>query len=97
MYPYGEHTSGWGYALGITSMVLFWSLLVLALAFAVRYAARGRDESVLPPPPPPPPPPTAEQVLADRFARGEIDAEEYRERLGTLRRAGRPAPAGTGG
>ena len=94
MYPYGEHMSGWGYTLGITAMVLFWGLLVLALAFAVRYAARRRDESVLPPPPPPP---TAEQVLADRFARGEIDAEEYQERLGTLRRAGRPAPAGTGG
>jgi putative membrane protein len=91
MYPYGEHTSGWGYALGITGMVLFWGLLVLALAFAVRYAARRQGESVLPPPP------TAEQVLADRFARGEIDAEEYRERLGTLRQAGRPTPAGARG
>ncbi|MFI7587387.1 SHOCT domain-containing protein [Spongisporangium articulatum] len=27
----------------------------------------------------------AEQVLRDRFARGEIDAEEYRSRLRTLR------------
>ncbi|WP_157442012.1 SHOCT domain-containing protein [Actinoplanes awajinensis] len=30
----------------------------------------------------------AEQVLADRFARGEIDAEEYQQRLYTLRGAG---------
>jgi len=30
----------------------------------------------------------AEQILADRFARGEIDAEEYEQRLHTLR-AGR--------
>ena len=94
MYPHGEHMSGWGYALGITGMVLFWGLLILALAFAVRHAARRRDESVLPPPSPTP---TAEQILADRFARGEIDAEEYRERLGTLHQAGRPTPAGAGG
>jgi putative membrane protein len=88
MYPYGEHMSGWGYALGITGMVLFWVVLVLAIALAVRYLDRRRDES------PPPPPPTAEQVLAGRFARGEIDADEYRQRLDTLRQAGRSAAAG---
>jgi uncharacterized membrane protein len=33
-------------------------------------------------------------VLAGRFARGEIDADEYRQRLDTLRQAGRPAAAG---
>lgn len=31
-----------------------------------------------------------EQLLAERFARGEIDAEEYRHRLETLRSANRP-------
>ena len=31
MYPYGEHMSGWGYALGIIGMVLFWAVLVLAI------------------------------------------------------------------
>ena len=29
--------------------------------------------------------PTPEQLLAERFAADEIDAEEYRSRLGTLR------------
>jgi uncharacterized membrane protein len=29
--------------------------------------------------------PDAESVLADRFARGEIDADEYRLRLDVLR------------
>jgi putative membrane protein len=28
---------------------------------------------------------SAEDVLAERFARGEIDENEYRQRLGTLR------------
>ena len=92
MYSYGEHISGWGYALGITGMVLFWVVLVLAIANAVRYLDRKRGESS--PPPPPPPPPTAEQVLAERFARGEIDADEYRQRLDTLRQAERSAIAG---
>ncbi|MFE4977159.1 SHOCT domain-containing protein [Kitasatospora sp. NPDC056651] len=31
-----------------------------------------------------------EQLLAERFARGEIDAEEYRHRLDTLRSANPP-------
>lgn len=88
MYPYGEHMSGWGYALGIIGMVLFWVVLVLAIAAAVRYLDRKRCESFQPPPP------TAEQVLAERFARGEIDADEYRQRLDTLRQAGRSAAAG---
>ncbi|MGH3418957.1 MAG: SHOCT domain-containing protein [Streptosporangiaceae bacterium] len=88
MYPYGEHMSGWGYALGITGMVLFWVVLVLAIANAVRYLDRKRGESS------PPPPPTAEQVLAERFARGEIDADQYRQRLDTLRQAERSAAAG---
>ena len=88
MYPYGEHVSGWGYALGITGMVLFWVVLVLAIAIAVRYLDRKRGENL------PPPPPSAEQVLAQRFARGEIDAEEYRQRLDTLRRAGHSSAAG---
>lgn len=30
-------------------------------------------------------PATAESVLAERYARGEIDEEEYRERLAVLR------------
>jgi putative membrane protein len=34
---------------------------------------------------------SAEQVLAERFAQGEVDEAEYRERLGVLR-ANREAP-----
>ncbi|WP_207456501.1 SHOCT domain-containing protein [Herbiconiux sp. SYSU D00978] len=34
---------------------------------------------------------SAEQVLGERFARGEIDETEYRQRLDVLR-AGRPQP-----
>ncbi len=83
MYWYGDHMSGWGYALGIIGMVLFWALLITAVVALIRYLGGGRGHE--PPPPPPPPHATAEQMLAERFARGEIDADEYRRRLDTLR------------
>ncbi|MBO1420492.1 SHOCT domain-containing protein, partial [Streptomyces sp. FH025] len=41
--------------------------------------------------------PSPEQVLAERFARGEIDAEEYRQRLETLRSVGGPGGGSPGG
>ncbi|MFZ4247511.1 SHOCT domain-containing protein [Streptomyces griseoincarnatus] len=41
-------------------------------------------------------PPAAEQVLAERFARGEIDEDEYRRRAAVLRgdvpHTGGPSP-----
>ena len=51
MDPYGEHMSGWGYALGIIGMVLFWAVLVLAIAAAVHNLDRKRRESFPPPAP----------------------------------------------
>jgi len=95
MYWYGDHMSGWGYGLGIAGMVLFWGLLIVAVVAAVRYLGRGRQERFPPEPPAPAPRPAgAEQVLAERFARGEIDADEYRQRLDILHEGGRPAAAG---
>ncbi len=83
MYGYGYGMNGWGYA-ALVIQVLFWALLVVGVAFLIRYLARGRHET-----PAPPPAPQAhqgpEQILAGRFARGEIDEEEYHRRLTTLR------------
>jgi len=95
MYWYGEHMSGWGYGLGIITMILFWGLLIVAVVAAIRYLDRGRREGSAPEPPAPASqPPSAEQLLAQRFARGEIDADEYRQRLETLRAGERTATAG---
>jgi putative membrane protein len=86
MYWYGDHMTGWGYGLGIIGMILFWGVLIVAVVAAVRYLSRSRhDESPPGPPASASHPPGAEQILAERFARGEIDAEEYRQRLDTLR------------
>ncbi len=91
MYSYGDHPSWWWYALGIIGMVVFWGVLVLAIAAAVRYLDRGRQGRSSPERPAPS---TPEQLLADRFARGEIDADEYRQRLDALRQARHPAASG---
>lgn len=67
--------NGWG----MMPMTL-WGLVILAVLVAaavllVRLAPRaGRGGAD-----------AAEQVLAARFARGEIDEQEYRTRLATLR------------
>ncbi|MGW0176393.1 SHOCT domain-containing protein [Rhodococcus sp. NPDC003322] len=80
MYMYGPGGWGWGYALMLIGMALFWGVLALAVVALIRYAGHN---------PPPAPPPVsggaAEQVLAERFARGEIDTAEYQERMQTLR------------
>jgi putative membrane protein len=79
MFWYGDGMSGWGYALMIGGMVLFWVLIAITIIAVIRYAA---------PPHPPTPYPTApspERLLAERFARGEINEEEFRRRSDLLR------------
>lgn len=101
MYWYGNQMSGWGYAFGILGMVLFWGVLIVAIVAAVRYATRDRHErwpaGRFGPTAQPPAAhlPMAEQILAERFARGEIDADEYRHRLETLHQGGRSGKAAT--
>ena len=86
MYFYGGQVGGWGYGLGILAMVLFWGALILVIVAMARYAGRDRRAGYPPEPPATPSgPPGAEEILAERFARGEIDADEYRERLDVLR------------
>jgi putative membrane protein len=76
MFGYG-HMGGWGYGFMLANGLIFWALLVGGGVLLYRVLRRdergGGDES-------------AERVLAGRYARGEIDDEEYRRRLETLRR-----------
>ena len=83
MFWYDHNMGWWGYAgMGI-GMVLFWGLLILGIVALVRYGISDRRD--VPPQPLTPPPPSPEQILADRFARGEISETEYRDRLAVLR------------
>lgn len=80
-YWHDNDMGAWGVTFMTISIVLFWVLLVAGIVALVRYLGRGAPGGSLPPPERRPP----EQILAERFAHGEIDAEEYRRRLDTLR------------
>lgn len=74
---------GWGGWVVVTMvMVVFFALVIAAVVAAVRYqddtgrGAKGRGGPSARAP---------EDVLADRFARGEVDDEEYRRRIALLR------------
>jgi putative membrane protein len=77
---------GWGYVLMTLSMLLFWGLIIGAVVALVRYfGGAGRAVQVTPTTPNGP-----ERILAERFARGEIDEDEYRRRIAVVRHPAAP-------
>lgn len=70
--------SWWIWLLMILSMVAFWGLAISAIVLIFRGLGGGRRRPDRADP---------EQTLAERFAAGEIDEEEYHRRLETLRSA----------
>jgi putative membrane protein len=79
MFRYGHDVSGWGWFAMSASMILFWALIITAGVLLFRAVNRPHEHIHTPAVPQ-----TPEQVLGERFARGEIDEEEYRRRLNTL-------------
>jgi putative membrane protein len=71
--------SGWGMAFMAVGTLLFWGLLVAGIVALVRYTSREAARGASPTEPPSP-----RRVLAERYARGEIDDEEYTRRLAVL-------------
>ena len=70
--------SGWGMGLGFIFMLLFWGLVILGIAALIRLlmttSSRGpRDKSPL-------------EIVQERYARGEIDREEYEQKRSDLER-----------
>ncbi|HEY0229238.1 MAG TPA: SHOCT domain-containing protein [Mycobacterium sp.] len=79
-----DHDMGWwGWAGMAVGMVLFWALVIGGIVALVAYITGDRDGRQIPPGATLTASP--EQVLADRFARGEINETEYRDRLAALR------------
>jgi putative membrane protein len=97
MFWFGPHIGGWGWAVGLGSL-FFWMLVAVAIVALVRSVARQRPpyqgyaEGAGPYGAQPGPgsgygtPP--EQILAERFARGEIDEDEFHQRMAALRPTG---------
>ena len=85
---------GWGYTggwwVGLLMMLLFWAVVIVGIVLVVRALTgpdRGRSAPVAPSAPPTPPAgpsPSALSILEERFARGEIDEQEFRSRRATL-------------
>ncbi|HEX6248670.1 MAG TPA: SHOCT domain-containing protein [Nocardioidaceae bacterium] len=80
-----EMHDGWGagaWVLMVLLLLLLFALIVAVVVLAVRAARRaphtGSSSA-------PVGPSTAEQVLDERFARGEIDEEEYLRKRSVLR------------
>ena len=74
---------GWGGWIAMTlAMVVFWAVVVLAVVAIFRGTSDPRRPSRAVRPDP-------LGILEERFARGEIDAEEYRARQSVLRDASR--------
>jgi putative membrane protein len=85
MMWWGDGVGAWGYALMAIGMVVLWALIIVGIVVLVRYLGRGgvpERGSV-------PGWASPEEVLARRFAAGEIDEREYRDRLEVLRGRGR--------
>ncbi len=91
MYGHGMGFAGW-WGIGI-AMLLFWAVVIAVIVLLVRWATGNRRTHDSPPAvghgQGPPmvggPPPEAHRILDERFARGEIDEEEYRRRRDLLR------------
>lgn len=67
---------GWGASVVMTiTMLGFWALVAWVIASLVNGAGGGERRS------------EADAILAERFARGEIEEEEYRRRRDLIRAA----------
>lgn len=73
MFGYGDHTGGWAILLMVMSMIAFWLLLA---SLVTRRPARFHTGPTVHT--------TPDQILAERFARGDVSPEEYSSRQAML-------------
>ena len=77
-FGHWHHGGGWGWghmAFGSLMMILFWGGAIFVIFLAVRWLGRGASGGTAPNTHK-----NAVEILQERFARGEIDKEEFEER-----------------
>lgn len=104
-YWSGGGVHWWGWLLGFIGMIAFWGLIVWAVWYFVAGITGGSERRQPGPytgrypgpyPGPTPAGPGAKQLLDERLARGEIDADEYRRLRDLITGADQgPTPDGT--
>lgn len=72
---------GWGMAVPTIGSLLVLAAIIVGIVLLVRHLNRGTTAA-------PGGHDGAERLLAERYARGDIDEQEYRQRLSTLRGGG---------
>ena len=84
MWGHYNNFSWWWFVIMPLGMLGFWALVGWVVVTVVR-GERTEPSAA----------PRAESILADRFARGEIDAEEYHRRLDDLQTTGAARGSGS--
>jgi putative membrane protein len=84
----GMDGGGWWWIPMMIMMIAFWGALIwLAVALIRRpnhSSGSAAPDLTAQPPAPSPRVPTAQEILAERLARGEIEPDDYRRRLDVL-------------
>lgn len=77
MGNWGEF-GGWGMGFGVALMIMFWVLVVVGIVALVRWLlpGPGRDQGGTEPPHGK----TPLEILRERYARGEIDRDEFQQK-----------------
>ena len=77
------HGHGWGYmhGFGWIFFVLFWVAVILVIVALVRWLGASPGQTL----PPPQQEKSALDILDERFARGEIDQQEYEQKRQVLK------------
>jgi putative membrane protein len=83
--PPGAWSAGFG-------SILMWMLAAVAIVAVGQLFTRGLGYASVRGFYGPPGPPTPEQILAERFANGEIDQDEFYERVALPTEVPRPGP-----
>jgi len=76
----GYAMSSWGWLLMNLGMLGFWALVAVVAVALLRRPGQPDQQ----PQPDQPPRLNPEEILAERLVRGEIDPDEYHQRLQTL-------------
>ena len=86
-HGYWGHGAGWGEGVMLLFMIVFVVAVIVAVVFLVKYLAHSSGNAApaaAAAPPPANAPEAPKDILRRRYASGEIEREEYLQKLGDL-------------